>query len=218
MTKYYKFLTVDDTGEYSGFDFTEYLPKGGKPGKWMPLIENLVKCEAGYHFCDKKNIAEWCNAQLFEIEYKGEIVEAGQIYIAQQIRFVKKITKWNDKNARLAACDIAEQIAMKVWNKYYPEDLRPQNAIDTARRFANGKASKEELDAARTEAWDAARDVAGTVALEADCDTAWEAVRAAARTAAWDVARTVALDAARTVALEADWDTANKIICKYAGI
>jgi len=146
--KYYKFLTADNKGEYSGFDFTEYLSKGGKPGKWMPLIENLVECETGYHFCDKKNIAEWCNAQLFEIEYKGNIVEADKKYITQQIRFVKKIEKWNEKNARLAACDIAEQIAIKVWNKYYPEDTRPQNAIDTARRFANGKATKEELDAA----------------------------------------------------------------------
>ena len=62
--KYYKFLTADNTGEYSGFDFTEYLPKGGKPGKWLPLIETLEECETGYHFCDKKNIVEWCNSQL----------------------------------------------------------------------------------------------------------------------------------------------------------
>jgi hypothetical protein len=35
MTKYYKFLTAQNTGEYSGFDYSDYLPKGNKTGKWL---------------------------------------------------------------------------------------------------------------------------------------------------------------------------------------
>ena len=45
--KYYKFLTSDNKGEYSNFDFTEYLPKDGKPGKWLPKIKNIEICESG---------------------------------------------------------------------------------------------------------------------------------------------------------------------------
>ena len=54
------------------------------------------------------------------------------------------------------------------------EDRRAMNALDVAERFANGNASAEALDAARTAAWDAARAAAR------------DAARTAARAAAWD--------------------------------
>jgi hypothetical protein len=202
---YYKFLTENNKGSFSGFDYTDYLPKNGKPGKWLPLIEDLEMCETGYHACKKADVLEWLNAQMFEVELRGETIVGDNKVVAQQMRYVKKIVKWNDKNARLAACDIAEQIAMKIWNKKHPDDKRPQNAIDTARKFAHGKATRDELDAAGDAAgaaagdaawdaaWDAARDAAGAAARDAAGDAAW----AAARDAAWDAARAAARAAAR---------------------
>ena len=48
--KYYKFLTDGNRGKHSRFDFTEYIPSGDQPGKWMPAIEGeLEVCERGYH-------------------------------------------------------------------------------------------------------------------------------------------------------------------------
>jgi len=72
---------------------------------------------------------------------------------------------------RLMACDFAEAVLI-----YVPagED-RPRRAIECARRFAAGDATREELAAAR----DAARDAAGDAAW-----TAWDATRAT-RAAAW---------------------------------
>lgn len=154
--KHYKFLDEDNRGEYSGFDFTEYLPKNGKPGKWLPKVAAIELCVSGYHACKKEHVIEWMNAQMFEVELRGDIFEGDEKDVSQQMRFVKKINKWNDKNAALAACDIAE-IVVPIWNKHYPDDKRPQNAIDTARRFARGKATKEELAAAWAAAWAAAR-------------------------------------------------------------
>ena len=66
-------------------------------------------------------------------------------------------------------------------------DKRSINACNVAEKFANGKATKEELaaarDAARAAAWDAAR------------TAAW----AAARAAAWDAARTAQIDKLITI-------------------
>lgn len=158
--KYYKFLTADNRGQYSEFDFTEYLPKNGKPGKWLPKVENVSMCEAGYHACGKEDVIEWLNAQALEVELMG-VTKGDNKSVAKKMRFVKKLEKWNDKNARLAACDIAETV-MPIWNNKYPDDKRPQNAIDTARRFAHGQATYSELAAAR----DAAGAAAGMAMLQ----------------------------------------------------
>ena len=48
---YYKFLTSDHKGPYSEFDFSTYLPRGKRPGKWLPVVEQLEMCNSGYHAC-----------------------------------------------------------------------------------------------------------------------------------------------------------------------
>jgi hypothetical protein len=37
------------------------LPKHGRPGAWMPLIEQPFICARGYHLVPKKGLAEWLN-------------------------------------------------------------------------------------------------------------------------------------------------------------
>ena len=78
----------------------------------------------------------------------------------------------DDPRLRLMACDFAEAVLV-----YVPagED-RPRLAIECARRFARGEATREEMAAAR----DAARAAAGAAA--------WSAARAAAGAAAWSAA------------------------------
>ena len=165
MTKYYKFLTEHNTGAYSEFDYSEYLPKGNKPGKWLPKVEKIELCSRGYHACKKADVLDWLNAQMFEVELRGETIEDATKIVAQQMRIVKKITTWNDKTARLAACDIAETVT-PIWNKYYPNDNRPQACIDAARIFANGNGTAKEMAAAWDAAGDAAWAAAGAAAKE----------------------------------------------------
>ena len=72
------------------------------------------------------------------------------------------------------------------------KDQRSIDALDVSERFANGLATKHELDAAQASAWASARDAAWA--------SAWASARAsardAARDAAWASARASARDAA----------------------
>ena len=115
------------------------------------------------------------------------------------------------REIRLLGCDRAERV-LPIFESEHPEDLRPRHAIETARRYAIGDASKEELRAA---GWDANR-AAGAVRVAAWVATraAWAAGDAegalrAAWAADWDpLAAAGAVRAARTAAGAAVWDTA----------
>jgi hypothetical protein len=87
---------------------------------------------------------------------------------------------------------------------------RPTPTTRVAWRHVAGKASDQELAAARDAAWAAARDAAWAAAR----DAAWAAARAAdraaaaARAAAWAATRDAAWDAAWDAARDAAWDAA----------
>ena len=170
--KYYKFLTADNKGKYSEYDFTKYLPNDDKPGKWLRKIENPVLCESGYHCFMPEHILEWLEAQLFEVEIKGRCVHGYDKTVTRQMRFIRKVDTWNDKTARLFACYCARD-TLPIFEKKYPNDNRPRVAIETAERYANGEATIEELNAARAAAWAAARDAASAAAWAAAWDAAW---------------------------------------------
>ena len=197
--KYYKFLTADNKGKYSEYDFTKYLPNDDKPGKWLRKIDNPVLCEKGYHCFMPEHILEWIEAQLFEVEINGRHVHGDDKTVTRQMRFIRKVDTWNDKTARLFACYCARD-TLPIFEKKYPNDNRPRVAIETAERYANGEATIEELNAAsdaanaaasaavRAAAWAAARDAASDAASAAAWAAAWDAARAAASDAAWDAA------------------------------
>jgi hypothetical protein len=90
--------------------------------------------------------------------------------------------------ARTLACDFAARV-LPIYEQQYPGDLRPRQCIDTARRYAHGTATRDEMDAAARDAAWAARDAAWAArdAARDARDAAWDA---------WDAAR-AARDAAR---------------------
>jgi len=104
-----------------------------------------------------------------------------------------------DREIRLLACDFAEH-TLPIFEKRYPDDRRPRKAVEVARKFAEGKATKKELIAAWAAAWAAAGDAAGAAA--------WDAARAAAGAAAWAAARDAAWATAGAAAGDAAWDAA----------
>jgi hypothetical protein len=214
MTTYYKFLTGENKGEYSGFDYSDYLPRRGKPGKWLPKIKELYMCESGYHVCLKKDLQNWLNDDLYVVEIRGGMIDGDDKVAAEQMRFIKKVEGWNKKNLRLAAVEIVRRIALPVWKKNNPDDTEIKKVLGVVKRYANGNATDNELaaawDAARAAAWDAARDAARAAAW----DAARDAARAAARAAAWDAA----WDAARAAARDAAYKKAIKIIYKQCGL
>lgn len=89
-----------------------------------------------------------------------------------------------DREIRLMACDFAESV-LGLFEKKHPDDKRPREAIEVARKFAKGEATKKEMFVAEDGAWAAAWD-------------ALEAAEAAARAAA-DAAEDAAGEAAEAV-------------------
>jgi hypothetical protein len=116
----------------------------------------------------------------------------------------------DDSRLRLMACDFAEAVLI-----YVPagED-RPRRAIECARRFAAGDATRAEMAAAGAAAWDAAGDAARAAAGDAAWAAAGAAAGAAARAAARDAARDAAGAAARD-AWAAAWAAQSDIIRRY---
>lgn len=203
--KYYKILKSGGI-PCNGGNGVWFLPQGDKPGKWMPKIEgDLIPCENGYHLCRSQDLRVWFNEEIYEAEHRGEIVEASGKVVVREARLIRKLEAWNEKTARLFAVKCAKR-ALKIWDKYYPNDKRPHEAVRQAYLFALGKTTKEEMDAAGAAAraagvaawaaawaaWAAAR-VAAWAAWDAGDagDAAWAAARAAAWAAwaAWDAAR-----------------------------
>jgi hypothetical protein len=122
-----------------------------------------------------------------------------------------------DRLARLFACDCAERV-LHFFEQHHPEDGRPRAAVETARRFALGEATRLELSAAsavaaaiavaaaRTISGVAARDdSAGMQASAAASSAAWGATSVTASAAALGAAKDTAMAAASAV--ERAWQT-----------
>ena len=127
------------------------------PGEWMPSIEEIEPCKSGYHLCRRQDLIHWLNEEIWEAEYQGEMIIDDNKIVVQQARITKRIDTWNERTARLFAADCAENV-LYVWEKKYPDNKTPHNAILAARSYANGKIDYKELDAAWDAAMDAARD------------------------------------------------------------
>ena len=148
-----------------------HLPKGERPGKWMPLIKgDLVPCRNGYHLCREQDLLEWFGPAIFEAEYRGEAIEAPDKIVVREARIIRLCGSWTETTARLYAADCAERV-LPIFEKARPGDDRPRKAIEAARAFARGEIDAAARDAAWAAAGDAAWDAAG------DAEREWQRTR-----------------------------------------
>lgn len=161
-----------------------FLPKGKRPGKWMPAVKgDVVPCINGYHLCRASNLLSWLGPTIYEAEYKGELVEGDDKVVVRQARLVRKCGNWNSTTARLFAADCAERV-LPIFEKTCPGDDRPRKAIEAARAFARGEINNAARKASAVAAWTAARNAARAAAWTAVWDAGWDAARESPRNAA----------------------------------
>lgn len=197
-----KFLTAGNHATYvDGFDYTPYLPKGNRPGKWLPKISKLKLYNCGYHYCRVETAYNWLHAQCFEVEPRGASIEDNDICV-QQFRFIRRLN-WDERIARLFAADCAAH----VLHLYTGPSDAPRRAIEVARAFANGRATIKDLLEANKAAEAAARSAARSAAMS-------EAARSAAMSAAesaWSIPESVAGSATRSAAELAAYSVAQSV-------
>ena len=197
--KAYHFLKDDMCGGYGN-------EPAWKEGEERSVKGKLLMCMHGYHaspsFYDALNYAKGNMACI--VELSGEIIKDTDKYVATKRKLIKVVNA--EKILRTWSCDCAERALKKAMVK----DGHGWNAIKVARLYNEGKATKDELDAAWGAAWDVARHAARAAAWDAARATAWDArnaardARDAALAAAWG-ARAAAWDAARAARAEIKW-------------
>jgi len=187
---YYKSLKKGRIAPYSGYKWPQL-------NQWTEHIDKIEICESGYHAITKPHLIDWLEDEIHIVEFDGEVDGGGGKVVGHRARLIHKFDTWNERTKRLFACDCAQR-TLKIFEAQYPKDERPRNAITVARRFANGKATKEELAAATRGAWDAADSTADSAARAAADSAAWNAA-----TSAWQAARTSRL----ALLAEKKWQT-----------
>ncbi len=127
------------------------LPQNGHSGEWMPLIRNLAPCRRGYHLCRDEHLVYWLGPRIFLAEGRGECVDDTNKIVYAEARLLREAA-WNDRVARLFACDCAEHV-LHVFKQHYAHDDRPRISIATARRYAHGECGPDEFATAHSDAW-----------------------------------------------------------------
>ena len=162
MTALYKVLEHDGA---SRVGVGKWPLPNGKAGEWLQVDGLLVPCKNGLHLCRRDDLVHWLGPAIFVAEYEGEVIEGGNEIVVRRARLLEKLDTWTDRTARLFAADCAERV-LHIYERDYPNDSRVRNAIEIARKFANGELPISVLGAARNAAWAAFRAADGAAERE----------------------------------------------------
>ena len=205
MKTIYKVLASDGTPCHGGSG-KWFMPKGKRPGKWMPAIKDIQPCARGYHFVNLEQLPTWLGPTLYEVEVRGQVTHLADKSVAEQARLIRKVEIWNDKTLRLFAADCAEHV-LGIYERVCPKDDRPRKAIQAARDFANGLIDRNAAHAAANAAYSAAEAAySAAEAAYAAANAAYSAAEAAhsAANAAYSAASYAASYAAYAADYSAD--------------
>ena len=179
----YKWLRADRTTPTQKFRWPE------AETLWTPNVKPVL-CVSGWHGVEEKDVLKHLpgvGAVLYEVEVRGEVVEGGDKFAAESMRFKYVVGEATERNLRLFACDVSEDV-LPAFEAEYPSDQRPRTAIEVARRYALGEATYAELTGARSAADSAAYSAAHSVATLAAYWAAHSAAHSAADSAAHSAA------------------------------
>ena len=81
----YKFLATGGVGPFTGFRW--------EAGTWVEA-EAVAACRQGIHACRVQHLPIWLDAELWEIELDGEVVEGERKLVAPRGRLTQRIDGW----------------------------------------------------------------------------------------------------------------------------
>ena len=90
------------------------LPRGGKPGKWMPPVRGPIKaCRNGYHLCGRVDIGLWLGRDavyVYEAEGRGDRVHDADKVAFREARLVRLVGELDARALLHFAADCAEHV------------------------------------------------------------------------------------------------------------
>lgn len=81
----YKFLAPGALGPFTGFQW--------EAGTWVEA-EAAAPCRQGIHACRVGHLPLWLDAELWEIELDGDVVEGERKLVAQRGRLAQRVVGW----------------------------------------------------------------------------------------------------------------------------
>ena len=104
MSGFYKVLNADLTSRNGG-TYQWVL------GEWAPEIEGeLIPCNNGYHVCQESDLLDWLGPVICDAETGGGCIRASNKTVARTARITRVLDTWNERTARLFACDCVERV------------------------------------------------------------------------------------------------------------
>ena len=165
MKTLYKSLPADR--KPNGFKF--------KKGIWHKHKGDIKICEAGFHA--SKNIIDAMNyvnaGWIAKVQVRGKSIIQNDKECWSEMKIVEW-KKWTKKDS-VSLAIFAAELVLKNYEKEYPDDKRPREAIEAAKKVlkANTAKNRSAAEFAAESAWSAAR------------SAAWFATKSAAESAAW---------------------------------
>ena len=194
-------------------------PTGGSPGQeyrlgeWTERVTDVRLCRRGYHTLAPAGLLEYARVgdSIVRCKRRGIGKFDRDKATNERVMPVEVVGIVTERALRLTAADCAESV-LHIYAARYPDDPTLEVVIHTARAFAHGGATRDEMAAASDAAWAAAYAAARDAAWAAAYAAAWAAARdaawAAAYAAAYAAARAGASDAARAAVGAAVGDAA----------
>src|SRR3990167_9038687 len=136
-----------------------------KLGEWKTYKGKLNMCNTGYH-CSPTIYGAFSYVQgevLAEVETKGKKLKDNDKTCNENMRLVKA-WKWTNKDSLSLAIYAAEKV-LYIFEKEYPNDKRPREAIEAAKKVLF-KDTKKNRAAAGGEAAGAAAGAAGDALIK----------------------------------------------------
>jgi hypothetical protein len=91
VNEWYKVLKNNKSKDGGSFDYTAYLPKNNKPGKWTPRIKDCIICSRGYHLTKDINEFVMGGNQVFLAVPKNIILVEDSKCVCDSIRLIKLV-------------------------------------------------------------------------------------------------------------------------------